>query len=458
MLKIYDSLSRGKRVFVPLDPSRVRMYVCGMTVYDYCHLGHARMLVAFDVVQRWLRASGYPLTYVRNITDIDDKIIRRAAESGESVVGLTERFIGYMDEDISALGVQKPDIEPRATAHVGEMLGMISKLEERGVAYRSGSGDVNFSVRKFPGYGKLSGKSLDDLRAGERVEVDSTKRDPLDFVLWKSAKPGEPSWPSRWGDGRPGWHIECSAMSTKLLGSHFDIHGGGEDLQFPHHENEIAQSEAATGDGKPFVAYWMHNGFVRVQDQKMSKSSGNFATIRELLERHDAEVIRFFIVRAHYRSPLNYSDDQLVEARQALSRLYTALKGSRAAASAPDWDGPAGKRFREAMDDDFNTPDAVAVLFDLANEANRSRSSGAAAQLRALGGVLGLFGRESDEFLRSGSAKRGISETEIAALIAERDAARAAKNYQRSDEIRKEALAKGIVLEDGPRGTTWRRV
>jgi cysteinyl-tRNA synthetase len=429
-----------------------------MTVYDYCHLGHARMLVAFDVVQRWLRASGYPLTYVRNITDIDDKIIRRAAESGESVASLTGRFIGYMDEDVAALGVQKPDVEPRATAHVPEMLSMIGKLEERGVAYQAGGGDVNFSVRKFPGYGKLSGKSLDDLRAGERVEVDSSKRDPLDFVLWKSAKPGEPSWPSPWGEGRPGWHIECSAMSTKLLGPHFDIHGGGQDLQFPHHENEIAQSEAALGDGKPFVGYWMHNGFVRLHDQKMSKSTGNFATIRELLARHDGEVIRFFIVRSQYRSPLNYSDEQLADARQALSRLYTALKGTPVGARAPDWQDASARRFREAMDDDFNTPDAVAVLFDLANEVNRANSAKTAAQLRALGGVLGLLGRDSDEFLRSGSARGGISETEIKSLIAERNAARAAKNYRRSDEIRAEALEKGVVLEDGPGGTTWRRV
>jgi len=458
VLKIYDSLSRSKRAFAPLDPSKVRMYVCGMTVYDYCHLGHARMLVAFDVVQRWLRASGYPLTYVRNITDIDDKIIRRAAESGESVTSLTERFIRYMDEDVAALGVQKPDVEPRATAHVPEMLSMIRRLEERGVAYHAASGDVNFSVRKFPGYGKLSGKSLDDLRAGERVEVDSSKRDPLDFVLWKGAKAGEPSWPAPWGDGRPGWHIECSAMSTKLLGPHFDIHGGGQDLQFPHHENEIAQSEAALGDGKPFVGYWMHNGFVRLHDQKMSKSTGNFATIRELLARHDGEVIRFFVVRSHYRSPLNYSDDQLMDARQALSRLYTALKGTPVDPRAPDWEDASARRFREAMDDDFNTPEAVAVLFDLANEVNRANSSKAAVQLRALGGVLGLLGRESDEFLRSGSAKDGISETEIQALIAERDAARAARNYRRSDEIRAELLEKGIVLEDGPSGTAWRRV
>jgi cysteinyl-tRNA synthetase len=460
VLRIYDSLRREKRAFAPLDPSRVRMYVCGMTVYDYCHLGHARVMVVFDVVQRWLRASGYPLTYVRNITDIDDKIIRRAAESGESVAGLTERFIRYMDEDAAALGVQRPDFQPRATAYVAEMLSMIGKLEERGAAYRAESGDVNFSVRTFPGYGRLSGKSLEDLRAGERVEVDATKRDPLDFVLWKGAKPGEPSWPSPWGAGRPGWHIECSAMSTKLLGPHFDIHGGGQDLQFPHHENEIAQSEAALGEpgGPPFVNYWMHNGFVQLQDQKMSKSTGNVATIRDLLKHHDPEVIRFFIVRAHYRSPLAYSDDQLLDAKQALSRLYTALKAAPADRVAPDWAEPSGRRFREAMDDDFNTPEAVAVLFELASEANRTRVARAAQQLRALGGVLGLLGRESDEFLRSGGGRDGISDTEIAGMISERDEARRAKDFRRSDEIRARLLEKGVALEDGPGGTTWRRV
>jgi cysteinyl-tRNA synthetase len=435
------------------------MYVCGMTVYDYCHLGHARVMVVFDVVQRWLRASGYPLTYVRNITDIDDKIIRRAAESGESTASLTDRFIRYMDEDAAALGVQRPDVEPRATAYVSEMLEMIARLEERGAAYRAASGDVNFSVRKFPGYGRLSGKSLEDLRAGERVDVDKTKRDPLDFVLWKGAKAGEPSWPSPWGDGRPGWHIECSAMSTKLLGPHFDIHGGGEDLQFPHHENEIAQSETALGepDGHPFVNYWMHNGFVRLDDQKMSKSTGNFSTIRDLLKRHDPEVIRFFIARAHYRSPLNYSEEHLLDAKQALSRLYTALKAVPVDARAPDWGEPSGRRFREAMDDDFNTPEAVAVLFDLANEANRARSSKAGVQLRALGRLLGLLGRESEAFLHSGSAQDGISEAEIAKRIAERNEARRAKNFRLADEIRAGLLEKGVALEDDPGGTTWRR-
>ena len=460
MLKIYNSLSRAEELFIPIDPPRVRMYVCGMTVYDYCHLGHARVMIVFDTVQRWLRASGYQLTYVRNITDIDDKIIRRAADTGEPVPALTERFIRYMDEDAAALGVQKPDFEPRATRHVAEMLEMITRLEERGIAYRAESGDVNFAVRKFSRYGKLSGKSLEDLRAGERVEVDATKRDPLDFVLWKRAKQGEPFWQSPWGNGRPGWHIECSAMSTKLLGAHFDVHGGGEDLQFPHHENEIAQSEGVLDekDRQPFVKYWMHNGFVRLQDQKMSKSTGNVATIRELLKRHHPEVVRFFVVRAHYRSPLNYSDGHLEDARHALARLYTALKGSPLDAGPPDWDEAHGRRFREAMDDDFNTPEAVAVLFDLANEVNRARSTALARQLRALGRPLGLLGRESEAFLRVGTGLGdGISDAQIGAMIAERNEARGAKNFRRADEIRDELLRSGIALEDGPQGTTWRR-
>jgi len=431
-----------------------------MTVYDYCHLGHARVMIVFDLVQRWLRASGYQLTYARNITDVDDKIIRRAAEAGESVASLTERFTRYMDEDAAALGVQKPDMEPRATDHVVDMLEMIRKLEERSLAYRAESGDVNFSVRKFPGYGKLSGKSLEDLRAGERVEVDPTKRDPLDFVLWKRAKEGEPFWQSPWGNGRPGWHIECSAMSMKLLGAHIDIHGGGEDLQFPHHENEIAQSEGVLSekDRKPFVKYWMHNGFVRLQDQKMSKSTGNVTTIRELLKRHDPEVVRFFVLRAHYRSPLNYSDQHLEEARHALSRLYTALKGAPLDAGAPDWAETNGRRFREAMDDDFNTPEAVAALFDLANEVNRAHSEALARQLRALGGLLGLLGRESEQFLHAGGELLGeISDAQIAALITERNEARRTKNFLRADAIRDELLHKGVALEDGPQGTTWRR-
>lgn len=457
MLKIFNSLSRAKEVFVPLVPLQVRMYVCGMTVYDYCHLGHARVMIVFDVVQRWLRASGYRLTYVRNITDIDDKIIRRAIENGESVGALTERFIRFMNEDAAALGVQRPDLEPRATEHIADMLEMIKTLEERGIAYRAASGDVNFSVRKFPEYGKLSGKLLEDLRAGERVEVDASKHDPLDFVLWKRAKAGEPFWQSPWGNGRPGWHIECSAMSTKLLGAHFDIHGGGQDLQFPHHENEIAQSEGATG--RRFVNYWMHNGFVDVNREKMSKSEGNFVTIRDLLARYDAEVVRFLLVRAHYRSPLNYTDENMEDARHALSRLYTALKQAPGEPGEADWDEPHGRRFREAMDDDFNTPEAVAVLFDLANEVNRSHSQSLARQLRALGGSLGLLRRDAETFLRAATGSRAnqISEMEIVALIAQRDEARGKREFGRADEIRASLLTQGVVLEDGPAGTTWRR-
>lgn len=455
MLKIFNSLTRAKEAFVPLLPPQVRMYVCGMTVYDYCHLGHGRVMIVFDVVQRWLRASGYRLTYVRNITDIDDKIIRRAIENGESVGALTERFIRFMNEDAAALGAQRPDLEPRATEHIADMLEMIKTLEERGIAYRAASGDVNFSVRKFPEYGKLSGKLLEDLRAGERVEVDASKHDPLDFVLWKRAKAGEPFWQSPWGNGRPGWHIECSAMSTKLLGAHFDIHGGGQDLQFPHHENEIAQSEGASG--QRFVNYWMHNGFVDVNREKMSKSEGNFVTIRDLLARYDAEVVRFFLVRAHYRSPLNYADENMEDARHALSRLYTALKDAPHDPREADWDEPYGRRFREAMDDDFNTPEAVAVLFDLANEVNRSHSQSLARQLRALGGSLGLLARDSEAFLRAATGANQISETEIAALIAQRDEARRTRQFRRADKIRASLLTKGVALEDGPAGTTWRR-
>jgi cysteinyl-tRNA synthetase len=454
MLTIYDTLTRAKQTFVPLEPGRARMYVCGMTVYDYCHIGHARVMVVFDVVQRWLRASGYAVTYVRNITDIDDKIIRRAAENGESIGALTARFIRYMDEDAAALGVQKPDHEPRATEYVPQMLGIIGALEQRGLAYRADDGDVNFSVRRFPGYGKLSGKSLEDLRAGERVEVAAQKHDPLDFVLWKRAKEGEPAWPSAFGHGRPGWHIECSAMSTALLGQPFDIHGGGADLQFPHHENEIAQSEGASG--RPFVGIWMHNGFVRVDDEKMSKSLGNFYTIREVLARYDAEVVRFFILRAHYRSPLNYSDQHLDDAKSALARLYTALKAAPAGRSAIDWHAPAAARFKASMDDDFNTPEACAVLFDLAAEANRGDAA-AAGTLRELGGVLGLLQREPLAFLRAGPGADGLDEAAIDAQIAARAAAKRAKDYAAADRIRAALAAQGILLEDGPQGTTWRR-
>jgi cysteinyl-tRNA synthetase len=473
MLKIYNTLARRKQDFVPIEPGTVRMYVCGMTVYDYCHLGHARVMVVFDMVQRWLRASGFEVTYVRNITDVDDKIIRRALDNGETIGELTQRFIGYMDEDAAALGVQKPDHEPRATQYIGGMLDMIRELQGKGLAYQAASGDINYSVRKFPGYGKLSGKTLDELRAGERVETDPSKHDPLDFVLWKRAKEGEPFWESPWGAGRPGWHLECSVMSSKLLGAHFDIHGGGQDLQFPHHENEIAQSEGAHGD--VFVNYWMHNGFVRVEDEKMSKSLGNFFTIREVLKQYDAEVVRFFILRAHYRSPLNYSDQHLDDAKSALARLYTALKGAPRSGGAIDWSDAYATRFRAAMDDDFNTPEAVAVLFELASEVNKGGGAAKAALLRALGGVLGLLQRDAAAFLQgrqdaaipgagvSAPAEAGkvtvtgFGAESIDLLIGQRAAAKKAKNYAEADRIRKNLLDAGIVLEDAPQGTTWRR-
>jgi cysteinyl-tRNA synthetase len=454
MLKIYNSLTRAKETFVPISPGKVGMYVCGMTVYDFCHLGHARVMIVFDIAKRWLAVTGLDVTYVRNITDIDDKIIQRAAQNREPIDALTGRFIRAMDEDAAALGVLKPDLEPRATDNVPQMLDLIGQLVSKGIAYQANNGDVYYAVREFRGYGKLSGKSLDELQAGERVEVDANKRDPLDFVLWKSAKPGEPFWDSPWGKGRPGWHIECSAMSERYLGEHFDIHGGGQDLQFPHHENEIAQSEGA--HGHIFVNYWMHNGFVRVDNEKMSKSLGNFFTVREVLARYDAEVVRFFIVRAHYRSPLNYSDQHLDDAKAALTRLYTALKSMPAQAAPIDWKQPAAARFREAMNDDFNTPEAVAVLFDLANEVNRNRSVAAAAQLRSLAGVLGLLQRDSDEFLR-GDLPAGWNVERIERLIEARAVAKKARNFAESDRIRDELLEAGIILEDAPAGTTWRR-
>ncbi len=459
MLKIYNSLSREKQVFVPIEPGQVRMYVCGMTVYDYCHVGHARVLVVFDAVQRWLRASGYDVTYVRNITDIDDKIIKRAVENNETIAQLTDRFIAFMNEDADAMGVERPDHEPRATAYVPQMLDLIGKLEANGLAYKASDGDVNFSVRKFNGYGKLSGKSLDDLRAGERVDVDQAKHDPLDFVLWKHAKEGEPFWESPWGRGRPGWHIECSAMSSDLLGVQFDIHGGGQDLQFPHHENEIAQSEGA--HQCTFVNYWMHNGFVRVDDEKMSKSLGNFFTVREVLKKFDAEVVRFFILRAHYRSPLNYSDAHLEDARQSLGRLYTALKAVAPEDVVVDWNEAHAQRFRAAMDDDFNTPEALAVLFELASEVNRSKSPALAGQLRALAGLLGLLKREPQAFLQATpvgeEGDAGLAPAAIEALIADRAAAKKARDFALADRIRADLLAEGVVLEDSAQGTSWRR-
>jgi len=454
MLHIHNSLTRLKEEFVPLTPGMIRMYVCGMTVYDLCHLGHARVFVVFDMATRWLRTSGYQVEYVRNITDIDDKIIKRAAENGETPAALTERFIREMHQDEHALGVLPPDHEPRATAYVAQMLALIGQLIDNGLAYPAPNGDVYYSVRGFPTYGRLSGKSLDELRAGERVEIDTHKRDPLDFVLWKAAKPGEPAWESPWGSGRPGWHIECSAMSADLLGKHFDIHGGGQDLQFPHHENEIAQSEGA--HGCTFVNYWMHNGFVRVDNEKMSKSLGNFFTIREVLQQYDAEVVRFFILRAHYRSPLNYSDSHLDDAKSALTRLYTALKLAPPSTLPLDWNHPAAQSFKAAMDDDFNTPEALAVLFELASAANRGDAD-AAQMLRNLGGVLGLLQRDSADFLKAGAAAVGLSEAEIDAMIVARRAARAAKDFAESDRIRDALTAAGIVLEDGAGGTIWRR-
>ena len=435
------------------------MYVCGMTVYDYCHLGHARMMVVFDLVQRWLRASGFDVTYVRNITDIDDKIIRRAQENGESVETLTSRFTKAMEEDASALGVEPPTYEPLATRHIDSMIAMIDVLVKKDLAYTAANGDVYFRVHKFPGYGKLSGKSLDDLRAGERVDIDPHKKDPLDFVLWKAAKPGEPQWDSPWGRGRPGWHIECSAMSEYYLGEHFDIHGGGQDLQFPHHENEIAQSEGAHGHA--FVNYWMHNGFVRVNDEKMSKSLGNFFTVREILARYQPEVVRFFILRAHYRSQLNYSDLHLEDAKRALDRLYTALK-SFAGSHVPrgiDWQEPHAVRFKEAMDDDFNTPEAIAVLFDLANEANKLASSKSTSLMKALGGVLGLLQQDPQQYFQEAgiAADAEFSPEYIEQMIQQRLLARTNKNYGEADRIRKELLDASIILEDGATGTTWRR-
>jgi len=462
-LKIYNTLAREKQVFVPIEAGKVGMYVCGMTVYDYCHVGHARMMMAFDVIYRWLMVSGYEVKYVRNITDIEDKIIKRAAENGETMASLVNRFTRYMDEDIEALGMLAPSAVPRATEHVPGMLSIIGMLEEKGLAYRSEDGDVNFAVRQFEGYGKLSGKSLDDLRAGERVDVNTGKRDPLDFVLWKAAKESEPDeakWDSQWGRGRPGWHIECSAMSCALLGEHFDIHGGGQDLQFPHHENEIAQSEGAFGG--PMVNYWVHNGFVRVDNEKMSKSLGNFFTIRDVLKKYDAEVVRFFIVRTHYRSPLNYSDVHIDDAKAALTRLYTALADVDLGADAveADWNEEHAVRFREAMDDDFNTPLAVAELFDLASEVNRTKSINTARQLKALAGVIGLLERAPQDFLRAGvgAGEGGLDEVQIASLIEQRAAAKKARNFAEADRIRTELTAAGIILEDKPDGTTnWRR-
>jgi cysteinyl-tRNA synthetase len=463
-MQIFNSLTGRKEEFRTHEPGVVRMYVCGDTVYDYCHIGHARSKVAFDVVRRYLEYRGYRVTFVRNITDIDDKIIKRAAENGESIQSLTERFIRYMHEDYDRLGILRPTYEPRATEHIQGIIAMTQQLIDKGYAYVASNGDVLYSVSKFDGYGKLSGRSLEDLRAGARVAVDEAKHDPADFVLWKRAKPGEPFWPSPWGDGRPGWHIECSAMSLDLLGSHFDIHGGGMDLKFPHHENEIAQSCAATGDS--FATVWMHNGFVNIDDQKMSKSLGNFFRIRDVLDsghlRHP-EVLRFFLVSSQYRGPINYSLVQIEQADAALVRLYTALRDVTPAASVQP--GEATRRFEAAMDDDFNTPDAIAALQTLATDLNRAKSAGdaataaaLAAELKSLGGVLGLLQLPPEEFLRKSAGGTGLSDADLERLIAERKAARAARNFKEADRLRQQLADAGVILEDKPDGTTaWRR-
>ncbi len=466
MLHIYNSLTRKKEPFKPITPGKVRMYVCGMTVYDFSHLGHARVLVMFDMVARYLRARGYELTYVRNITDIDDKIINRARENNEDINTLTARFIAAMKEDEEALGVMPPDAEPRATEYMPHILGMIGKLMERGYAYQAENKDVYYRVRKFEGYGALSGKTLDELQVGARVEIGESKDDPLDFVLWKSAKPGEPSWDSPWGPGRPGWHIECSAMSATCLGNHFDVHGGGMDLKFPHHENEIAQSEGASGE--PFVNTWMHVGFVRVNEEKMSKSLGNFFTVREVLKEYQPEVVRYFILASHYRSPLDYTDDSLEQAKASLTTLYTALRGLTMLDQTPEaietfLESTYAIRFFEAMDDDFNTAEAVAVLFDLAHEINRLRESDQpqavrlGAILRHLGGVLGLLEQDPEAYLQArGSGE--ISSEQVEALIEKRAQARKNGDWKEADRIRDELKSHGIVLEDVAGGSTiWRR-
>ncbi len=454
-LRIHNSLTRKLENFQSIEPGKVRMYVCGMTIYDLCHVGHARMMMSFDVVYRWLRASGYAVTYVRNITDIDDKIIRRALERNITIRQLTDEMITAMHQDIGALGIERPTHEPRATDYVPQMLSMIGQLQDKGLAYRGSSGDMNYAVRKFDGYGKLSGKSLDQLRAGERVAVAEGKDDPLDFVLWKAAKPDEPAdakYDSPFGPGRPGWHIECSAMSCALLGETFDIHGGGLDLQFPHHENEIAQSEGA--HGVPFARTWIHNGFLNVDNEKMSKSLGNFFTIRDVLKSYDGETMRFFMLRVHYRSPFNFSDAGLDDARNAVRRLYTALDGVAVDArdAAVDWNHPAAQRFKAAMDDDFNTPIAVSVLFDLAAEVNRDKSPATALLLKQLGGVLGVLQQAPRQFLQGGGAS---DEAAIQAQIDARNTAKQARDFAEADRIRRVLAEQGIVLKDTPQGTTW---
>jgi cysteinyl-tRNA synthetase len=452
-LRIYNTLTRAQETFSPIEPNHVRMYVCGITIYDLCHVGHARMMVAFDLIYRWLRVLGYRVTYVRNVTDIDDKIIRRSLERGVTIRELTDEMIVAMHTDLDALGVERPTHEPRATEYVPQMLSMIQRLEDKGLAYRASSGDVNYAVRKFTDYGRLSGKSVDTLRSGERVAVLEGKDDPLDFVLWKAAKAEEPDdakYESRYGPGRPGWHIECSAMACALLGEQFDLHGGGADLQFPHHDNEIAQSQGATG--RPPAKVWAHNGLLNVDHVKMSKSLGNFFTIREVLERYDAETVRFFMLRTHYRSPFNFSDTNLDDARASLRRLYTALDGIEVPEQPLDWSQPRAASFRSAMNDDFNTPLAVAVLFELANELNRDRSPETGAMLKGLGGTLGFLQQPPRQYLRSGNT---ISEAAIAERIEARNAAKQARDFALADQIRQELLGLGVALKDSPTGTTW---
>jgi cysteinyl-tRNA synthetase len=464
MLQIYNSLSKQKETFNPIDKNNVRLYVCGMTVYDFCHLGHARVLIVFDVVYRYLKKiyGENQVTYIRNITDIDDKIINRANENKEDIGDLTARFIEEMNKDAAALGVQKPNEEPRATSHMQQIIDMIQSLIDKGYAYQGANRDIYYEVNKFDGYGKLSGRNLEDEQAGARVEVDASKRDPMDFVLWKSAKPGEPSWDSPWGPGRPGWHIECSAMSTHCLGNHFDIHGGGMDLKFPHHENEIAQSEAATGE--TFANLWMHNGHIMVDEEKMSKSLGNFFTVREVLKQYKPEVVRYFILSSHYRSPLNYSQENLDTARAALERLYTALRGVQAKPMADLENNEFVQRFDKAMDDDFNTVEAISALFDLTRELNKQKAENpqAAAELAGLmkhfGATLGLLQDDPEVYLKGGAPDgEGLSDDEIESLITQRTQARKDKNWAESDRIRDELKAQGIVLEDGAGGTSWRR-
>ncbi|MEC8102644.1 MAG: cysteine--tRNA ligase [Pseudomonadota bacterium] len=451
-LKIFNTLTRQKEEFTPIVPGKVGMYVCGMTVYDFCHLGHARVMVAFDVIARYLRHRGFEVNYIRNITDIDDKIIKRANENGEAFDALTERFIAEMHKDSEMLGIEKPDAEPKATAHIGDIIALVETLIEKGFAYAASNGDVYYRVRKFEGYGKLSGKVLDELEAGARVEVEDVKEDPLDFVLWKSAKPEEPHWDSPWGIGRPGWHIECSAMSTCCLGDTFDIHGGGPDLKFPHHENEIAQSEAATG--KKYVNTWMHAGAVRVDGEKMSKSLGNFFTIREILDKYPAEVVRFLLLSSQYRSAINYSEDSLKEAQTKLERFYNALLDVPVG-DVKDIDNDYSARFHAAMDDDFNTPVAIAVLFDLVRDLNKAsgdEQATLAGQLRFLGGVLGCLQSDPQSFLQSGA---GDEAEWIEEMIQKRLESKKAKDFATADAVRDELTAKGIVLKDGPEGTTW---